>query len=285
MSETLTAPCPAKLNLLLRVLAKEDDGYHGLETLFCRIDLADTLEMTRTERGIALEVEGADVGPVEENLAWRAARSVLAATGDRFGVAMRLHKRIPAGGGLGGGSSDAAQALLLANRLAGNAVPRGELFQMAYRLGADVPFFLAEAPLALGWGHGQRLLRLPPLPPMPILLLVPGIAVPTGPAYGWVDETRAGAGRRGPVVLDGEVLGSWSDLARLGGNDFEAAVFGREPSLKAAFEALAGTHPFLCRMSGSGSTLFAVYRTPRDREDAMSRLGSRYGRLVAATNG
>ncbi len=281
MTDTVTAACHAKVNLFLRVLARESDGYHGIETLFCRIALHDTLDVTRTDSGITLTVEGADLGPVEENLAWRAADAVLAATGRPFGVAMRLVKRIPAGGGLGGGSSDAAQALHAVNRLANGAVPRAELMQMAHRLGADVTFCWSEASLALGWGHGQRLLRLPPLPPLPMLLLLPGVAVPTAAAYGWVDEVRASASPRGAVTLDLDVLSRWSDLARLGGNDFESAVFGQFPPIRAAFEALVGTGPLLCRMSGSGSTLFAVYRNERDREDARMRLGSKFGEVLA----
>ncbi|MES1259507.1 MAG: hypothetical protein ABUL71_02850, partial [Gemmatimonadota bacterium] len=192
-------------------------------------------------------------------------------------------KRIPAGGGLGGGSSDAAAALMAVNQLAGNAIPRAELVQMAYRLGADVPFFMLEAPNALAWGHGQRLLRLPPLATMHALLLLPGISVPTAEAYRWVDEVRQSAGPRGTVALDLDVLRSWSDIARLAGNDFESAVFGRFPAIRAGFEALAGTHPLLCRMSGSGSTLFAVYRNAKDCEDAALQLGTRFGRTINTT--
>jgi len=285
VSESVTLECPAKVNLFLRVLAREADGYHGLETLFCRVGLADTLTVERTEGGITLDVEGADLGPVEENLAWRAADAVVAATGRRFGVRMHLVKRIPAGGGLGGGSSDAAAALLAVNQLAGEAVPRAELLHTAARLGADIPFFASGAALALGWGHGQRLLELPALPARPALLVCPGLPVATPAAYQWVDEVRAAAGRRGAVHLDLGVLSSWSDLARLGGNDFEAPVMGRHPELKAAFEALAATGPFLCRMSGSGSTLFGVYRTEQDRDHAVQQLGSRHGTLVATTVG
>ena len=281
MTDTLAVACHAKVNLFLRVLAREADGYHGIETLFCRVALHDTLEVTRTDGGIALHVEGADVGPVEENLAWRGADAILAATGRRFGVSMRLTKRIPAGGGLGGGSSDAAQALHAVNRLANNAVPRAELLQMGARIGADVTFFASEASLALGWGHGQRLLRLPPLPSLPMLLVIPDVRVPTASAYQWVDEIRSTSGARGPVVLDGEVVSRWGDVARLAGNDFEAPVFGKFPAIRAAFEALAGTGPLICRMSGSGSTIFAVYRNTRDRDDAQARLGRRHGVVVA----
>ena len=272
----------AKLNLLLRVLAREADGYHGLETLFCLVDLADELRAERRdERGVSISVEGADVGTDAENLAVRAAAAVLTATGERFGVRLALTKRIPVRAGLGGGSSDAAAALLAVNRLAGDAVPRHELLQFAARLGSDVPFFLAGAPLALGWGHGERLLRLPGLPSAPALLLTPPIAVATPDAYRWLDEARQSAGRRGAVALDLDAVATWGDIGRMAGNDFESAVFGRHPEIRSAFEALAGTRPLVCRMTGSGSTLFAVYRSARDREDARLQPGRKHGALIA----
>lgn len=275
-------PCHAKLNLFLRVLAREADGYHGIETLFCLIDLADRLVAERRdERGVTIDVAGADAGPPEENLAVRAAHLVLDATGRRFGVHLRLEKRIPVRAGLGGGSSDAAGALALVNRLAGDAVPRHELLQFAARLGSDVPFFFSAAPLALAWGRGERLLRLAPLPAAPALLLSPPVAVSTAEAYGWVDEARQGAGRRGAVALDLDALAGWGDIGRMAGNDFESPVFARHPPVRAAFEALVGTRPLVCRMSGSGATLFAVYRSARDRDDAMMLLGRRHGTLTA----
>jgi 4-diphosphocytidyl-2-C-methyl-D-erythritol kinase len=275
-------PAHAKLNLFLRVLAREADGYHGLETLFCLVDLADELRAERRQgHGVTIEVQGAEVGPPAENLAARGASTVLAATSERFAVHLSLTKRIPARAGLGGGSSDAAAALLAVNRLAGNAVPRHELLQFAAKLGSDVPFFLSGAPLALGWGHGERLLRLPPLPPAPALLLTPPVPVPTAEAYAWVDESRQSADRRGAVALDLEALSTWGDIGRMAGNDFESVVFGRQAAVRSAFEALAGTRPLVCRMTGSGSTLFAVYRSAKDRDDARMMLGRKHGALTA----
>jgi 4-diphosphocytidyl-2-C-methyl-D-erythritol kinase len=276
--------CPAKVNLFLRVLAREADGYHNIETLFCRLALADTLDVRRTDGTVALEVDGADLGAAEDNLAWRAAQAVLDATGRRFGVALRLAKRIPHGAGLGGGSSDAASALLAVNHLANNAVPRAELLRLAHRLGADVPFFVAEAPLAVAWGHGQRMVRLPPLPQREVLLLIPARPILTAEAYRWVDDTLPAGGRAG-ITMDLDVLGNWSDIARLAGNDFESAAFARHPELREAFEALARTRPLLCRMSGSGSALFGVYRDARERDAAAEQLGTRYGRLIATRTG
>jgi 4-diphosphocytidyl-2-C-methyl-D-erythritol kinase len=270
----------AKVNLFLRVLAREETGYHGIETLFALISLGDELVAERREeRGVSIDVAGADVGPAGDNLAVGAARLVLAATGERFGAHLRLVKRIPARAGLGGGSSDAAAALLAVNQLAGGAVPRHELLQLAARLGADVPFFLSGASLALAWGHGERLLCLPPLPSAPALLLTPATPVATAEAYGWVDAARESAGRRGAVALDLEALASWGSIGRLAGNDFESAVFGRHPEVRAGFEALARTRPLVCRMTGSGSTLFAVYRSERDRDDAAMMLGRKHGQV------
>lgn len=281
--ERVTVQAHAKLNLLLRVLAREADGYHGIETLFCLVSLADTLDAERRDgRGVSIEVAGAEVGPPEQNLAVRAAAMVLEATGHRFGVHLSLEKRIPVRAGLGGGSTDAAAALRAVNRLAGDPVPRHELLQFAGRLGSDVPFFLAGTPLALGWGRGERLLALPALPAAPILLVTPPVGTATAEAYGWVDAARQSAGRRGPVALDLDALSRWGDIGRLAGNDFESAVFARLPAVRAAFEALVQTRPLVCRMSGSGSTLFAVYRSVRDRDDARSALGRTHGRIDAA---
>jgi 4-diphosphocytidyl-2-C-methyl-D-erythritol kinase len=273
----------AKLNLLLRVLARESDGFHGLETLFCLVDLADELVAERREgHEVTIDVQGADVGPPAENLALRGAAAVLAATRERFGVHLTLRKRIPARAGLGGGSSDAAAALTAVNRLAGDAIPRHELLQLAARLGSDVPFFLSGAPLALAWGHGERLLRLPPLPSAPALILTPPVPVSTSDAYGWVDEAGPSPARRGAVALDLDALSTWGDIGRMAGNDFESVVFGRHPPVRAAFEALVGTRPLVCRMSGSGSAIFAIYRSERDREDAQMMLGRKHGTLTAA---
>ncbi len=282
MTGTVTLEARAKVNLLLRVLAREHDGFHSIETLFCLVSLHDTLRATRRDAaGVSLDVSGADCGPAEDNLAVRAARMVVEATGSRFGVHLELSKLIPVRAGLGGGSSDAAAALLAVNELAGNPVPRHELLQFAARLGSDVPFFLSGGPLAVAWGHGERMLRLPPLPAAPALLLFPPVEISTPAAYRMVDDARQGMGRRGAVALDLEALSSWGNVGRLAGNDFEFALFGRHPEIKRAFEALAGTRPLMCRMTGSGATLVAVYRSARDRDEARMMLPPRLGTVAA----
>ena len=274
----------AKANLLLRILARESTGYHTLETLFTLLELADDLTVDRVESGIALAVEGADTGAVESNLAYRAAAMVLDATNRRFGVRMHLVKHIPVGAGLGGGSADGAAALHAVNALAGNAVPRPEILQMAARLGSDMPFLASGAPFALAWGRGERMFRLPPPPAAPVLLVVPSFGIDTGKAYEMLSQGRDWSQGRGAVVLEHDALGTWGGIARLGGNDFEVPVFGKEPALRELFERLCLTRPLLARLSGSGSALIAIYRTEGDRDAAAMELGERdWGVIKTAT--
>lgn len=282
MTDQVTLAAPAKLNLFLRVLAREDSGYHGVETLLCRLGLADEIVAERRDgQGVTLTLERAeDLGVPAQNLAVRGAAAALALLRTPFAVHLTLRKRIPVGAGLGGGSADAAAALQAVNLLAGGVLPRHELLQCAARLGADVPFCFGTASLALGWGRGERLLALPPLPPAPVLLVSPPEPVTTADAYGWLDAARRQAARRGAVAYDLEALASWGSIARLAGNEFEPVVFSRVPAVRTAYEALVATRPLLCRMTGSGSTLFAVYRSRADRDDAAAILGRKHGRLT-----
>lgn len=270
----------AKVNLFLRILAREPGGYHQIETAFALLDLADELVVSRAPGGVTLEVHGPDLGPVEENLAARAAHAVLDATGRSFGVAIELTKRIPVRAGLGGGSSDAAAALHAVNALAGNAVAHHELLHFGARLGADVAFFASRAPTALAWGRGERLFQLTPPPALPALVAIPKLSVATPDAYRWWDELHHDQAARGPVVLDAAAFAGWGSIGRLGGNDFEIPVFGRHPPLRALFERVAGTHPYWVRLAGSGSAVAAVYADQVRRDDAAMMLGETQQQLV-----
>ncbi len=274
--DRVRAQAHAKLNLLLRILARDSTGYHQIETVFQLLDLADDVEVARTARGVTLEVQGGgtDLGPVDDNLAVRAAHLVLEATGSKFGVAISLVKQIPVRAGLGGGSSDAAAVLHAVNTLADRRVPRHELQHLGLRLGADVPFFASGAATALAWGRGERLFRLAAPPAAPALVAVPKVSVSTPDAYRWWDEMHHEPATRGPLVLDAEALATWGSIGRLGGNDFEVPVFSRHPSLRAVFEQLAATGPLWVRLCGSGAAVAAVYRNIRDRDDAALTLGS-----------
>jgi len=270
----------AKINLFLRILAREASGFHQIETAFALLELADELQVRRTDAGVELEVNGPDLGPTDENLAVRAAGAVLDATGSRFGVAIALTKRIPVRAGLGGGSSDGAAVLHAVNALAGNAVPRHELLHFAARLGSDVAFFAGGAALAVAWGRGERQFRLPAPPSLPALIAIPAIAVATPDAYRWWDDQNPTITARGPVVLDAEALATWGSIGRLGGNDFEGPVFAKHPELRSLYERLAGTGPVWVRLCGSGSAVAAVYKKEGERDDAVQRLGEKQQRLI-----
>ena len=273
----------AKVNLFLRILARETSGFHQIETAFALLELADELVVRRTDSGVTLEVSGPDLGPSDENLAVRAARLVLDATGNHFGVAIKLAKRIPVRAGLGGGSSDAAAALHAVNALAGNAVPRHELLHFAATLGADVAFFASGAPLAIAWGRGERLFRSPAPPAMPALVAVPALSVATPDAYQWWDDQNPAPSPRGPVALDHDAFATWGSIGRLGGNDFEQPVFAKHPELRSLYERMAGTGPVWVRLCGSGSAVAAVYKKESERDDAMQRLGGKHQNLIKTT--
>ena len=283
MSDAIRVRAHAKVNLFLRILARESSGFHQIETAFALLELADDLVLRRTNSGVTLEVEGPDLGPTDENLAVRAARMVLDATGNRFGVAIKLIKRIPVRAGLGGGSSDGAATLQAVNALAGNAVPRHELHHFAAKLGADVAFFASGAALALAWGRGERQFRMAAPPAHPAVVAVPPTQVATPDAYAWWDAQNRSPASRGPVTLDADALSTWGSIGRLGGNDFETVVFGKYPELRALYERVAETGPIWVRLCGSGSAVAAVYKKEGERDDAMQRLGEKQQRLIKTT--
>lgn len=249
----------AKVNLFLRVLQREPGGYHRIQTLFCALELADTVHVALEESpGIRLEVEGADLGPSTHNLAYRAAAAFLEHAGPVAGVSIRLRKRIPAGGGLGGGSSDAAAVLRALDTHLPGHVPPERLDAIARRLGSDVPFFLRGGPLAWGEGFGERLTPLPPLPSRPVVLVVPPFPIATAAAYAWLDEDRdMEAEHAAPVRVPS--LGDWEAVAGFALNDFEAPVFRRHPLLRELRDGLAAGGAVLALLAGSGSTIFGVF--------------------------
>ena len=255
----------AKVNLFLRILAREESGYHALETLFARIDLADIVTVRPTSGDRSVDCASAAVGPMESNLAWRAAAAYAAHTGWPAGFAIEIEKHIPVGGGLGGGSADAGAVLRALNALAPTPLPRGALLDIAGPLGADVPFMTMNAPLALGWGRGDRLLALPALPAMRMSLVVFGFGVSSADAYRWVADSRRETGHHArPSALTLERLGSWEGIAELASNDFETAVGQRHPEIARCLASARGEGALLAQLSGSGATVFAIGRAGRE---------------------
>lgn len=251
----------AKLNLFLRVLAREATGYHQIETLFCRLELADTLEIRTAETaGIELSVENGERGDPRENLVHRAATLFYRTVEREPALHIALHKRIPAGAGLGGGSSDAASTLRALNELSGSPLPQSELFRLGRALGSDVAFFLTDAPLALAWGRGDRLLELAALPRARVLLMLPDAATPTAGAYAELAARRERSGwQPNSVVITLDRLASWSSLATFAANDFEPQAFDRFPELGTARQIAIDHGARLSALTGSGSCYFAIF--------------------------
>jgi 4-diphosphocytidyl-2-C-methyl-D-erythritol kinase len=261
---------PAKVNFFLRILAKEESGYHQLETLYSAVDFCDEIVLQRTERGISVEVFGPSVGPEEENLAYRAAHALLEAAGSTTGVHIRLTKNIPVGAGLGGGSSDAGATLRALNTLLGDPVSASGLLQIAGPLGADVPFFASGGGAALAWGRGERLLPLPDAPRLSVLLAFPSLHIATAEAYEYVRIPEHIV----PETLALGALGHPETLAALAKNDFEASVFERHPVLGKLREAVHEAGALTARLSGSGAALFGLFNDRGAAEGARASLSA-----------
>ena len=261
---SVVAQC--KVNLFLRVLARESGGHHQLETLFCRLALGDGVTVRATGGERTLDMTGAalptgGVGPTERNLAWRAALAYASAAGWPKGFAIEIDKRIPVGGGLGGGSADAGAVLRCLNALAPAPMPPDALLRIGAMLGADVPFLTQDvSPLALAWGRGDRMLTLPSLPSRRCVLVCFPFGVSTTDAYGWLTESPADSPTA--VAYAPESLASWEVIERLAYNEFERVVTPHLPPLAAGLAALRqgrrASGGDIVLLSGSGSTVFVL---------------------------
>lgn len=263
---TASVIAQAKVNLLLKVLAREADGYHQLETLFCRLALGDVVTVHAVPHGRSLDCVGpamppGGLGKVEDNLAWRAAAAFVDAAGWPDGFAIEITKHIPVGGGLGGGSADAGAVLRALNAMAPTPLSPARLLRVGAQLGADIPFLTQDqSPLALAWGRGERLLSLPPLDARACVLLAFPFGVATQDAYGWLTTSPATASL--PVTYSITDFAEWRRVESIAYNEFERVVLPQCPPIQATLATLRtpkGTEAFdLSLMSGSGSTVFAL---------------------------
>jgi 4-diphosphocytidyl-2-C-methyl-D-erythritol kinase len=260
-------PAFAKINLRLDILGKRPDGYHELRTIFQTVSLHDELRLrVSRQKGIALSVRGNAVlskEPIQKNLAYRAVDALRRELKIRSGVEIELKKTIPAGRGLGGGSSDAAAALLGYLHLTKRALPLPRLLEIASSLGADVPFFLLGG-RALGVGRGDEIYPLPDIPKLAVLIVSPpDIHVPTPDAYKWLKAR--------PLTLTKSSADSklwkfcalcWSAQGSGLSNDFERPVFRRHPRLAQIKRALLQRGAAEASLAGSGSAVFGVFPSP-----------------------
>jgi 4-diphosphocytidyl-2-C-methyl-D-erythritol kinase len=269
--------CPAKVNLYLKVLARRQDGYHDLVTVMQPLTLADELRLT-PGKGLTLECRHPEVTSDSQNLVWRAAEKFGAATGQVPQFHIELVKKIPVAAGLGGGSSDAAGTLLALNELTGNPLRSATLHELAAELGADVPFFLRPGP-AVGRGIGTVLSPLD-LPPYWYVLLNPGLAISTSWVYAQLDlDALAKSGAPLPEAWDGEHPEHWV------ANDLETVTLSRYPELRELLARLSDAGTLARGMSGSGPTLFGLFREAEAARAAALQVRQHFSGWITVTRG
>ena len=259
-------PAPAKLNLFLHVTGRRPDGYHELQTLFQLIDLCDTLAIEVREDGQIERLGGPEDVPPEQDLSVRAARALQAAAGTRLGASLRVIKRIPVGGGLGGGSTDAATALLALNHLWGCGLSADALAELGLPLGADVPVFVRGFS-AWAEGVGERLAPVT-LPERWYVIVRPGVSVSTREVFQSPELTR-----NSPIITIRAFFESG------GRNDCEPVVRAHWPEVAEALDWLGRYAP--ARLTGTGSCIFAPVASPSEAERIAARVPDKWRSFVA----
>ena len=263
MKPTLSCPAPAKLNLFLHVVGRRPDGYHLLQTLFRFVDLHDTLHFTLREDGAVHRTNAIEGVPEERDLCVRAARLLQSETGCDSGVDIAVEKRIPLGGGLGGGSSDAATTLIALNRLWSLGLSRERLMQLGLRLGADVPLFVfGENAFAEGVGE---VLQACPLPEAWYVVLFPPVQVPTAQIFGHPELTRDTVSITMRALLERQLLGG-----RQLHNDLQPVVCSLYPEVARYIVWLENSGKAM--MTGSGACVFAEFTGRNEAEAVLARL-------------
>lgn len=264
--KSLTLKAPAKVNYLLDVIRRRPDGYHDLRMVMQRVNLCDeiTIHLTESpELSVGCGKDGVPDGP--GNIAWKAARTVLDLAGSGRGATISIAKNIPVAAGLGGGSSDAATVLMGMNHLLELGLTDQELMRIGVKLGADVPFFIFKK-TALAEGIGEQLRAMPPMPQLWVLLVNPGVHVSTA----WVYQNLRLTSRSGLAKLP-ELFRTAEDVCSLLSNDLESVTIPAFPVIDDIKRALVARGALGAMMSGSGPTVFGLFR---DRENAeMARAG------------
>ncbi|HWW74225.1 MAG TPA: 4-(cytidine 5'-diphospho)-2-C-methyl-D-erythritol kinase [Pyrinomonadaceae bacterium] len=278
-----TLPAFAKINLGLRVHGRREDGYHELTTVFQTVSLHDTLSFQNLPDGrLELTCSDPEIPADENNLVLRAAAALRERYGVRRGASIKLEKVVPAGGGLGGGSSDAAVTLVGLANLWEIETGAGELAEIGARLGADVPFFLYGG-TALGTGTGTEIRPLEDAPKMQLIVVTPGVKVSTAEAYkalGARALTKNEAAANLSVSrTEADFSVSHSGVIR---NDFEPVVVGLHPEIGRAREALAEVGAGRTLLSGSGSSVFGVFASKGEAGRARAALKPEEGWRVFA---
>ena len=258
--KSLTLKAPAKVNYLLDVIRRRPDGYHDLRMVMQRVNLCDDIAITLTDTPeITVTCGKTGVPDGAGNIAWKAARALLDLAGGGQGAAIDITKNIPVAAGLGGGSSDAASVLMGMNELLGLGLSEQRLMEIGLKLGADVPFFIFKQ-AALAEGVGEQLTPMPSMPQVWVLLVNPGVHVSTAWVYQNLQLTN-----RGELAKLPHFYGTIEDVCAILSNDLESVTIPAFPVIADIKAAMLRLGALGAMMSGSGPTVFGLFR---DRESA-----------------
>lgn len=266
---------PCKINLLLNILGKREDGFHELETILLPVPIHDELTFEWTDgNGLELSIEGASLSTGQDNLIVKAANAFFTKTENHRNISIHLKKRIPMEAGLGGGSANAAVTLSALNEISNDPLSFGQLSKIAATLGSDVPFFLQNQP-ALGEGRGEQIISLPPLQALKgkaLFLVKPGFGISTAWAYKGLQrfprllQGQPGRGKELAKALENEDI---NQAAPLFFNSLEGPVLEKYPLLQLFQTKLRDLGAEVTLMSGSGSTTFAIFPSINDAHKAI----------------
>jgi 4-diphosphocytidyl-2-C-methyl-D-erythritol kinase len=272
----------AKVNYALEVRGMRPDGYHEISTVLQSISLSDDMQLERTRAGFDLlvEPEETEVGPPHENTVHKAWRLLGQLVGEELPVRARLHKRVPAGAGLGGGSADAAAALFGLNELFGLGLSADELREVGLRIGADVPFCLAGG-TALGEGIGEVLTPLPAPPPHALVVAKPEASADTARIYRAYDQRPPQNRHPAAPVVEALRIGDLGVLARCVGNDLTPVTRELVPGVGKLEDELLRAGALGAAMSGTGSAVYGVFGSEDEARVAANGLRAPYAAVCA----
>ena len=264
-------PCFAKINWTLRILGRRDDGFHELFTVFQTISLHDTLRFEKSDE-LWLRCNDRRIPTDDRNLIIKAAKALQSSLGRTVGARMHLEKRIPSSGGLGGGSSDAAVALIGLSKLWNVDITGGQLSQLAAEIGSDVSFFL-HGGTAIGSGRGEAIEPVEDISAENMLVVTPGIRVSTRRAFADLNADALTSDDRDHILtVCRNEAGSLDPLHSVLKNDFEASVFAAYPEIARVKQTLLSLGAVNAAMSGSGASVFAVFDNKETRQAAQKAL-------------
>jgi 4-diphosphocytidyl-2-C-methyl-D-erythritol kinase len=270
---SITLRSPAKINLCLSVLGKRTDGYHEVEMLMQMVGLYDEITVTQSGAGITVQCEENLVPSGESNTAWKAAAALLKAVHKEEGLSISIKKNIPVAAGLAGGSGNAAAVLVAVNKLLGTDCGRDNLAEIGMKIGMDVPFFFF-GPTAIARGRGEHVIALPPIPPFWVLLVNPGFGTSTAWVYNNLNlrlTKKVDCTKIARLTVQNVAEGLHNDL--------ESVTVAAHPVIGRIKEALLAQGSLGVRMSGSGPTVFGIFKTKTACQAAAHNLSGSGWRL------